>query len=53
MASKEYVPPKTALQQDYSFSVQEGHIIFRIGNASLHRKNEKHCREMHMNIIIG
>ncbi len=29
------------LKQDYSFSVQEGHIIFRIGNASLHRKNEK------------
>ena len=29
------------LKQDYSFSVQEGHIIFRLGNAALHRKNEK------------
>jgi len=29
------------LKQDYSFSVQEGHIIFRLGNATFHRKNEK------------
>jgi len=29
------------LKQDYSFSVQEGHIIFRLGNAAFHRKNEK------------
>ena len=28
------------LNQDYSFSVQEGHIIFRLGNAAIHRKNE-------------
>ena len=41
MASKVYERPKTALQQDYSFSVQEGHIIFRLGNAALHRKNER------------
>lgn len=29
------------LNQDYSFSVQEGHIIFRLGNAAFHRKDEK------------
>jgi|TARA_B110000259_G_scaffold111941_1_gene127839 hypothetical protein len=28
------------LKQDYSFSVQEGHIIFLLGNAAFHRKNE-------------
>lgn len=28
------------LKQDYSFTVQEGHIIFRLGNAAVHRKNE-------------
>ena len=31
----------TLLKQDYSFTLQEGDIIFKIGNASLHRKNEK------------
>ena len=29
------------LKQDYSFSVQEGHIIFRLGNAAFHRQNEE------------
>ena len=29
------------LKQDYSFTVQEGHVIFRLGNASIHRKNEE------------
>ena len=29
------------LNQDYSFSVHEGHIIFRLGNAAFHRKNKK------------
>ena len=28
------------LKQDYSFTVQEGHVIFRLGNASIHRKNK-------------
>lgn len=27
------------LKQDYSFNVQEGHIIFRLGFSSVHRKN--------------
>ena len=27
------------LKQDYSFAVQEGHVIFRLGNAAFHRKN--------------
>ena len=29
------------LKQDYSFTVQEGHVIFRLGNASIHRKNKE------------
>jgi hypothetical protein len=27
------------LKEDYSFSVQEGYVIFRLGNAAFHRKN--------------
>tara|TARA_B110000259_G_scaffold163552_1_gene188970 strand:- start:3183 stop:3695 length:513 start_codon:yes stop_codon:yes gene_type:complete len=30
----------TLLKQDYSFSVQEGNVIFLLGNAAFHRKNE-------------
>lgn len=28
------------LKQDFSFTVQEGHIIFRLGNSAVHRKND-------------
>ena len=29
------------LKEDYSFSVQEGYVIFRLGNAAFHRKNRQ------------